>query len=178
MKRKQAEKYFNRIYDATFEDAVAFIAAKTGNTGIVTTVLEDTYKSLFYYILKQKELDEQTVMEKFAGLLKSSTNEFRAPDAECDDYISTEEEITALESVDVAMSEQEATDDLYVKKAHSYVLQRSSLERRVFILYFYENRSAEEISKLLSVPIENVYGYLKKTSEDIQNNFLSKYISR
>ena len=178
MKRKQAEKYFDGIYDTTFEDAIAYIAARTGNTGIVTTVLEDAYRSLFYYMLKQKDFDEQEVLKKFAEFLGKSTDEFKAPDAECDGYVSTETEIAELENIDIAMSEKQATDDLYVKKAHSYVLQRSSLERRVFILYFYEKRSAEEISKLLSIPVENVYGYLKKTSEDIQINFLSKYISK
>ncbi len=178
MKRKQAEKYFNKIYDATFDEAVAYISAKTGNTGITATVLEDTYKELFYYLLKQREPDDDQVGEKFVEILKKTTEEFKAPDAECDEYVATNEEVELVKNSDIAMSEEQATEDLYVKKAHSYVLQRSSLERRVFILYFYENCTAERISSLLSIPVENVYGYIKKTSEDIQINFLSKYISK
>ena len=178
MKRKQAEKYFNEIYNATFDEAVTYVSARTGNTGITPTVLEDTYKALFYYLLKLKEPDDSAVSEKFIEILKKITEEFKAPDAECDEYVSTKQEVEDIENSDIAMSEEQATDDLYVKKAHSYVLQRSSLERRVFILYFYENCTAERISALLSIPVENVYGYIKKTSEDIQANFLSKYISK
>ena len=166
------------IYDATFDNAVGFVSAKTGNTNITPIVLEEAYKKLFYYIMRQKEFDSQTALDVLFEYIEQATDEFKAPDIECGDFSATENCVKAVEDEDIAMSEEQATEDLFVKKAHSYVLQRASLERRIFILYYYENFTAEKISKLFSIPIETVYGYIKKTSEDIQTNFLLKYMSR
>ena len=63
-------------------------------------------------------------------------------------------------------------------KAHSFVLQASDIERKAFILYFYEGCSIKETAKLLGIDEAYICGYLERTITAIQNNFLSKYISK
>lgn len=180
MKRSIAVKHFNKLFDATFNDAITFISGKSGDTGIADNVLHDTYTEVFRYILRQKEYDEQDVGKKFLKTLKITVERYTRSVDKTDDqeYISDADKLNTLVMTELELSEQQAMDDLYVKKAQSYVLQKGLKERKAFILYFYEGYSADDIARMLSISDKEVYGFLEKTVSGIQNNFLSKYISK
>lgn len=180
MNKKRATRYFNELYDSTYDDALTYIAGKSGDTDIANDVLFDTYATVYAYLLKQKEVSESDAAEVFYNALNDAIEKHRRRPSEesTPPLIASKDELDPIIDTELDLSEQKATDDMLIKKAHSFVLQRSGTERKAFILYFYEGYSAKKTAKLLGLTEDEVYGYLVKTVSSIQSNFLAKYISK
>ena len=180
MKKKDAIRYFNDFYDMTYNDAMTFIAGKAGDTDIATDVLTDTYASVFSHLQKQKEYSESAVADEFYRALNAAIERYKRRYTETlhDAKASDGSLLAELCERTLDLDEQTARDDMLIKKAHSYVLQCGSTERKTFILYFYEGYTAQRIAKLLGIDESEVFGYLERTVSGIQNNFLAKYVTK
>ncbi len=177
MKRKLADKYFNALYDATYDDAVAYIIGKSGDAAVAKDVLFDTYSCVYDYLRNKDDFYDDELTETFFDNLKKAmkkhitTNEESTPL----NILSNMQKINEIVESEFELSEKDATENMLDKKAHSFVMQKSTVERRAFILYFYEGHSTNRISQILNIPEQQVCGHIQSVLLEIRNNFLSSY---
>lgn len=178
MKKNDAVRHFNDFYDTTYNDAMTFIAGKAGDTDIAPDVLTDTYTAVFALMQKQKEYDGAAVADEFYRALNNAIERHkrRPTEASHGTHASDGVMLSELCGRVLDLNEQAAHDDMLIKKAHSYVLQCDSTDRKAFILYFYEGYTAQKIAELLGITEGEVFGHLESTVSGIQHNFLAKYI--
>lgn len=180
MNKKRATQYLNEFYDSTYADTITYISGKTGDTDIASDVITDTFTDIYGYILSLKTVDEKDLGEYFYGALNFYIEKYQKElKAETEfQQSSSEERLLELITKDLDISEKQAIDDMLIKKSHSFVMQRSAIERKAFILFFYEGYSLEKTAELLGISTDILCGYLERTLLGIQSNFLSKYISK
>ncbi len=177
MKSNIATQYFEKLFEATFDNARVYVAGLTGNPDIIEDVLFKTYKEIFKQLQKQKNFDGDKIGEMFYGLLKKYA-------AECDNtqndtpvnFIEkTEQDIKDILATEFNLTEEQAKDELLIKKSHTYLFQKPAIERKAFVLYFYEGCSPEEIADMFSIKKEYVCGCIYSILQQIKNNFLGTY---
>ena len=180
MKKSIALEYFKELYNSTFDDTITYIYGKTGNPDILNDVLFSTYNELFIFIKKLKWYDEEQVSNFFYNCLNDMIGEFVPVEATSPREIlpSQKDEVEALLDTEFDIDDEQAVNDLLIKKAHSYILQKSALERKVFTLYFYKGFEPTRISGLLGVDASVVNGCIKTLLTEIKDNFLSSYLAK
>ncbi len=178
MRKSSAIKYFKEIYDATFDDAITYIYGKTGNPDLLGDVLYNTYFELFMFIKKKRRYIEEDVSDFFYGCLNDMLSAFSknetTPLREIEP--SQKDEIDKLLNIEFDMNDEQAINSLLLKKANSFVLQKSALERKIFVLYFYKGFESTRISGLLGVDAAIVDACIVTLLKEIKENFLSNYI--
>ncbi len=180
MRKKQAEKFFKQIYDATFDDAVTYIYGKTGDLDIVNTVLFYTYNELYLFLKKQRiYIDEITsdffyecLNDMIAEFCEEKTPEFREINP------SDQQHLDKLLDVEFDLNDEVVNERMIVKKVHSYLMQKNVLERKIFLLYFFKGFDVRRISGLLGVNPDKVYGCLCTLLKEIKSNFLANYLTK
>lgn len=178
MKRSNAVQYFNNLYESTFDDAKAFVVGLTGNTDIVENVLLKTYKSVFEKLLKQKDITSDDIGKFFYNTLKNNALEL-AGTTQNTAYLPNEKQADDLKQIlntEFDLDEQKVNDEFLIKKAHNFLSQKPSIQKKAFVLYFYEGYETGEISKMLAVDEQVINGYIFDVLEDIKNNFLNGYL--
>lgn len=178
MKKSTAIEYFKELYDVTFDDAITYIYGKTGNPDLLADVLYNTYSELFIFIKKQRRYNEEEVSDFFYGCLNDMLSEFTTPELTPARKIepSEKEEVDALLDTLLDINDEQAVSSLLIKKAHSFILQKNALERKIFVLYFYKAFEPIRISGLLGVDVSIVNGCIATLLKEIKENFLSNYI--
>jgi len=187
MRKSIATAKFNQFYDMTYDDAVAFIAGKTGCIDIVNDILIDTYSAVYNQLLKIKTCNDEQIQNYFFICLKDSINNYWI-DRDDTSYfdkniiddinINSEKILSEILDTDIDLSEQQATEKLLFNKINSYIMQQNDLKRKSFILHFYYGYPTKQVSKLLAVPINAINNSLISTLKEIRSNFLKEYISK
>ena len=180
MKRAIAEEYFKEVYESTFDDSITYIFGKTGNPDLLNDVLFNAYSALFLFIKKQRYYIEEQVSNFFYNCINDMLNEFAPPDTTSAREIegANKQDVEQLLDIEFDIDDEQAVENLLIKKAHSYILQKSSLERKIFVLYFYKNYDVRRISGLLGIDADIVYGCVATLLEEIKDNFLASYIKK
>ncbi len=180
MRKSIALEYFKELYDATFDDTITYIYGKTGNPDLLNDVLYSTYSELFIFIKKLKWYDEEQVSNFFYNCLNDMIGEFAPPEAASPREIapSQKEDIELLLDTEFDIDDEQAVNNLLIKKAHSFVLQKSAVERKIFVLYFYKGFEPTRISGLLGVDASIVNGCVATLLTEIKDNFLSSYLAK
>ncbi len=180
MRKKLAKKIFTQIYNATFDDAITYIYGKTGNPDSLNTILFYTYSELFIFLRKQRRYIEELTSDFFYECLNDMLSGFSELETAESRSIEPAElqQLEKLLDTEFDLTEQQIKDKMLVKKAHSFLLQKNSLERKIFVLYFYKHFDVRRISGLLGVDPEIVQGCLCTLLDEIKNNFLANYIKK
>ncbi len=180
MRKAIAEQYFKEMYESTFDDSITYIFGKTGNPDLLNDVLFNAYSALFLFIKKQKYFIEEQVSNFFYNCINDMLNEFAPPDTISPREIegAQKQEVDELLDIEFDIDDEQAIDNLLIKKAHSYILQKSALERKIFVLYFYKGYEVRRISGLLGVDADIVYGCVATLLKEIKDNFLASYIKK
>lgn len=177
MKNTIATQYFDKLFEATYDNAKVFVAGLTGNPDIIERVLTKTYREIYKQLLKQKNYDGEEIGNAFYGLLKQYSAECDLSDDQPTAFLSqkSEQDITDILQTEFNISDDDAKENLLIKKAHTYLFQKSAIERKAFVLYFYQDCSIDEIADMFGIEKGYVCGYIYGILEDIKNNFLSAY---
>lgn len=165
---------FNKIYDATNTNALAFIAAKCGNISDMQDILQETYMELYSVlsdkgvdyiendeafvinIAKQKIYKHYTVMQRFKSDLSLSV-------------VVNEEETNIFETDFEEMTiEDEICNSQLVDEIERYLKKKPQEIRRIFFLRFSLDKSIEEIASLMSLKPSTVKNKLYRTINEIR----------
>lgn len=180
MKKKDAVLKFTSLYDATYDDAIAYTLGRTGSVEILTNVLKDTYEKLYKKLLKSKRYNFDEIKSCFFSFLNEAishhnsnndSNNVAVLDVDSDN-------INEILDTELNISEDTAKELLLHKKIQSYITTRDESERKVFYMFFYCDYSVSQISKLLSLDEIYTKKLLCCILNKIKSNFLEEYISQ
>ena len=169
MRKNTAIEYFKEIYDATFDDAITYIYGKTGNPSLLNDILYNTYFELFMFIKKQRWFNEEETNDFLYSCLNDMLGEFSSKETIPPRTIepSEKEEIDKLLDIEFDINDEQAINNLLLKKANSFILQKNALERKIFVLYFYNGFETKRISGLLGVNSDIVDGCIVTLLKEI-----------
>lgn len=187
MKKSTAISKFNEIFDATYDEALAFVAGKTGNILLANDILTDTYSALFAHLKKCNEFDLNTTHEFFLRYIKESTNAYILKDKDLkntsnlafqDEIADADKKIADLLNTEFEIHENQLQDTLILKKINRFILQKDDIRKKAFILHYYCNYSLEQVANLLDVSIQQTQSGIYQILCEIKKNFLGNYISK
>lgn len=187
MRKSIATLEFNRIFDATYDEALAFVSGKTGNIALADDILTDTYTAVYSRLRKMNAYDLQYIHEFFLDYLKHSTNEHMISS----DYvvstlttttdsnsISSTNLVDSILTTELSINEKDVTESLLLKKINAFVLQKDGIERKIFVLHFYCGYTLDQVSQLLEIPVYKINDQIYGLLTEIKNNFLNEYIGK
>ncbi len=180
MKKSEAIKNFDILYDSTYNDAIAFIAGKTGSLDNVEKILSVTYSEMYRYFLKCNSCSKNEIEITFLKALKESMKNYLPQ--EKDDFCidskirKTQKSVDKLLETDFDISETDFLESKLNKKIYSFVMNKHITKRKIFILYFYCNYNAKQIANLLETEDDTVTHILFTLLKEIRDSFLKTSI--
>lgn len=174
MIKKVANEQFERIFEATLDDAVAYVAGMTGTFDIVEKVLIKTYAKLYRHLRKSKNLKNEDIEKAFLDILKDNTAKYINPQDNSNFRSFSKEKPLSPELIleeELEISESEFLSTKKNKKIHSYIMSFPEQERKIYILYLYCNYTAEKISYLLNTDVEYINNSIAILLTEIKEKF-------
>ena len=174
MIRKSADEQFENLFEATFDDAVAYVAGTTGTFDIVEKILIKTYSKFYGFLRKTKNSDREQIEMTFLNILKNTTSKYiSASDSSQFRSYKKESPISPQQILDedLEITESEFLNMRKNLKIHSYIMSFPENERKIFILYLYCNYSPEKISRLLNVDTVYIDNSISVLLTEIKEKF-------
>ena len=185
MKKSAAISKFNELFEATYDDALAFVVGKTGNILLADEILTETYSELFAYLKKCNEYSINEIHDFFLNLIKETTKSRTTNEQSLDSAVSVTEEqmiasekLTELLNTEFNINEKQLQDDLILKKINRYILQKDDIRKKTFVLHYYCGYTLEQISTLLGLSITHIENYIFQILSEIKKSFLNNYVNK
>lgn len=181
MKKKEAINKFTSLYDATYDDAIAYTIGRTGSVDILSDVLKYTYNRLYQQLLKLKKYNLDEIKSNFFSYLNEAISKFDTSEKTHSDTVHTDMQYSSPDdflNIELNISDDKAKELLLHKKIQSYIKTCSDTEKKVFYMFFYCGYEIEQISKLLNLQENQTTNLICTILNYIKSNFLEEYISQ
>lgn len=181
MKKKDAEKNFELLYESTYQEAIAYIICATGSLDNAENILSDLYYEMHKYFLKHSLFTQEDVKKHYISKLKETISKYDLAE-EAEEYIITAKNRRTINSVDkilgtgLDISDNELFESMLNKKIYSYIMNKPLEVRRIFLLYFYCNYSPNQISELLGCEESDVTHIIYAILKEVRDAFLKNRI--
>lgn len=176
-------KYFNQIYEQTRKDTLALITAKCGNLEDIQDIFQDTYAEI-YSIISKKGVDyiefPKAFTERIAG--QKIYRYYRWVDRMKERFvIKKEEEGETLDLADLAVDTFEIEEWMDEKEAkrkiESFLAKKSSEVQKIFYLFYYMDKTIEEIAGLMEISPSNVKNKIYRTIKEMRKLYQKEEVS-
>ncbi len=187
MKKRVAEDIFNKLYDDTYDNALAYVLECTGKFSQAEDILSDTYTSVYRRLLKSGENDIENIRGYFFTCLKNSVKRYyvKKPQDELlyeDIAAATDTDaeamINSLLQTEINLTERQAASRMLIDRILRYVEGKDELSRRAFIMRFYLGYPLSDISKRLTAPQSTLNNCIYRLLYEIREKFTSEYTGR
>ena len=181
MKNSDAIKLLDALYDSTYDDALAYIAGKTGNLNSAEAILIDTYTEVYKAIKSTKNINPDKINNLLVDKLKTATRNHQTTNAEelyIDFSTFDEKSIERILSTEFDLDTNKLENTLLLKKVNGYISKLPTFQQKSFVLHFYIGYSINQISHLLGESEEKITSSIGTTLNSIIINFLEEHISK
>lgn len=167
---EQIRKYFDQIYNETYDKTIAYILTKCGRKDVVEDILQEVYLELLK-VLEQKKVHYIKSPEAFVlQLAKSKVYRYyseREQQKVCD-YVEEPEESATFDTNRNATWEDVLIDQLTAKEVMEYLAEKDELTKEIFYQHFFENKTIKEIAKVQGVKEFTVKNRLYRTLKELK----------
>ncbi|MBP3594283.1 MAG: RNA polymerase sigma factor [Lachnospiraceae bacterium] len=167
---EQIRKYFDQIYNETYDKTIAYILTKCGRKDVVEDILQEVYLELLK-VLEQKKVHYIKSPEAFVlQLAKSKVYRYYSEQEQqkvCD-YVEEPEESATFDTNRNATWEDVLIDQLTAKEVMEYLAERDELTKEIFYQHFFENKTIKEIAKVQGVKEFTVKNRLYRTLKELK----------
>lgn len=176
-------KYFNQIYEQTRKDTLALITAKCGNLEDIQDIFQDTYAEI-YSIISKKGVDYIEFPKAFTERIARQKiyRYYRWVDRMKERFvIKKEEEGETLDLADLAVDTFEIEEWMDEKEAkrkiESFLAKKSSEVQKIFYLFYYMDKTIEEIAGLMEISPSNVKNKIYRTIKEMRKLYQKEEVS-
>lgn len=176
-------KYFNQIYEQTRKDTLALITAKCGNLEDIQDIFQDTYAEI-YSIISKKGVDYIKFPKAFTERIARQKiyRYYRWVDRMKERFvIKKEEEGETLDLADLAVDTFEIEEWMDEKEAkrkiESFLAKKSSEVQKIFYLFYYMDKTIEEIAGLMEISPSNVKNKIYRTIKEMRKLYQKEEVS-
>lgn len=177
MKRSEFKAWFNTFYNKTYNGAMAYCMAKTGDFVNSEDLLAEAYYSFYKYASKPKSGIEEpdkyffkVLKNKIAKYWEKHRKELLMTEMP-EDY----ESLESLLDVDLDLTAEVALKRMLLQDILEYVSSLPAPMRRAFALHFYLGRTIEETASELNVSVTAARNYIYRTLKLVREEFLEDY---
>ena len=167
---EQIRKYFDQIYNETYDKTLAYILTKCGRKDVVEDILQEVYLELLK-VLEQKKVHYIKSPEAFVlQLAKSKVYRYYSEQEQqkvCD-YVEEPEESATFDANRNAAWEDVLIDQLTAKEVMEYLAEKDKLTKEIFYQHFFENKTIKEIAKVQGVKEFTVKNRLYRTLKELR----------
>lgn len=167
---EQTRKYFDQIYNETYDKTLAYILTKCGRKDVVEDILQEVYLELLK-VLEQKKVNYIKSPEAFVmQLAKSKVYRYYSEQEQqkvCD-YVEEPEESATFDTNRNATWEDVLIDQLTAKEVMEYLAEKDELTKEIFYQHFFENKTIKEIAKVQGVKEFTVKNRLYRTLKELK----------
>ncbi len=178
MKREELEAKFNSFYDETYEKAMSFCMAKTGDFINSEDLLADAYYSIYKRFSSRKEEELRDPKKYLFTVLKNQIAKYwvkHKKEQQCTVSADDETAFEALLETEFDLTEKTAIDRMLIEDILEFVSVQPGPQRRAFTMHFYLGKTIEETAAELELPVSTVRNYLYRLLKKIKDNFLQEY---
>jgi len=177
MKRAEFKAWFNTFYNKTYNGAMTYCMAKTGDFVNSEDLLAEAYYSFYKHASKMRTGIEEPD-KYFFKVLRNKISKYwekhrkELPITEMPEEFDTLDSLLEIEldlTADVAMKRMLLQDIL------EFVSSQPALMRRAFALHFYLGRTIEETAADLNVSVSAARNYIYRTLKLVREEFLEDY---
>ncbi|MBE6572834.1 MAG: RNA polymerase sigma factor [Ruminococcaceae bacterium] len=173
------EKIFNQIYDKTYRGALIYVTAKCSHVQDIEDIMQEIYTELYSVITrkggeyiafpeafvlkiaKRKVYLHYTLKERIRGVSLNS------------------EDVYEREMIDSIPDDFDIEDDICTKdmldEIGRYILSRSEITAKIFMLYYLLDLKISEIAEQLSVSESYVKNKLYRTIKELKARYGGDY---
>ncbi len=167
---EQIRKYFDQIYNETYDKTLAYILTKCGRKDVVEDILQEVYLELLK-VLEQKKVHYIKSPEAFVlQLAKSKVYRYYSEQEQqkvCD-YVEEPEESATFDTNRNATWEDVLIDQLTAKEVMEYLAEKDELTKEIFYQHFFEDKTIKEIAKVQGVKEFTVKNRLYRTLKELR----------
>ena len=167
---EQIRKYFDQIYNETYDKTLAYILTKCGRKDVVEDILQEVYLELLK-VLEQKKVHYIKSPEGFVlQLAKSKVYRYYSEreQQKVFDYVEEPEEAAVFDANRNTAWEDVLIDQLTAKEVMEYLAEKDELTKEIFYQHFFENKTIKEIAKGQGVKEFTVKNRLYRTLKELR----------
>lgn len=167
---EQIRKYFDQIYNETYDKTIAYILTKCGRKDVVEDILQEVYLELLK-VLEQKKVHYIKSPEAFVlQLAKSKVYRYYSEREQqmVGAYVEELEESAMFDANRNAAWEDVLIDQLTAKEVMEYLTEQDELTKEIFYQHFFENKTIKEIAKVQGVKEFTVKNRLYRTLKELK----------
>lgn len=176
--------YFNQIYDQTKGDIMALITAKCGNLADVEDILQETYTEI-YNIIEKKGTDYIVYPKAFTEKIAAQKiyRYYRWLDRFKEKFVYKKEETEEVEldltdlAVDTFEIETWMEEKELKKEIESFLQAKPQDIRKIFYLFYYMDKTIEQISILMDIKPSNVKNKIYRTLKEMRQRYQREEVS-
>ncbi len=178
MKKVKQEARFNRFYQETYEKAMVYCLAKTGDFVNGEDLLADVYYAIYKRLLKGKEQEIGNLEAYLFTVLKNRIAKYwkrHRRELVMTAAANEEEGLEQLLCTDFQLTEETAIQKMLLQDILEYVSGSQALMRRAFTLHFYLGKTVEETALELEIPVTTARNYIYRLLREVRERFLEEY---
>lgn len=172
---------FNKIYESTNKKVLSYVTAKCSRTSDICDIFQEIYIEVYSVLKKHGEdyiinteafvmkIAKQKVYRYYslADRIKSIVPLFSK-------YADNEEiNISDFETDNISI-ENKVSEKLLISQIKQFLLYRPQEIQKIFMLFYYMDKTIPEISKLLSISESNVKNKLYRTLKELRRIYNDK----
>lgn len=162
-KAKNSKKYFEKLYQETFEMAARYFGARVRNKADVEDLLQEFYLKLY------RSLKNYTEMGSFYAFFYSTARSVYLDFLRKRDFEVSYEDLSYIPDSRNGFEVSENKIDV-----ENALTKLKEDEREIILLYFYDGLKNEEIAEIMGISLENVkikkHRALKKLRSILENH--------
>ena len=184
MRKTEANAQFDRLYDATYDNALHYVVESTGSFDAAEDILSETYSAVYKRMLRSGGEDIDDTRSYLFTCLKNAVSKHYAKKAESEISFEdiTDEDcqpmIDTLLRTEVDVTESEAANHILIGKINDYLSKCAEAQRKVFILRIYYGYPLQMVAEKTGLPQSTVNNYVYRLLNDIRQKFLSDYVTK
>lgn len=177
----EAQSYFEKIYEETYEDLLKYIVVRCGRIDEIHDILQNTYTAFYRRIMSKGSADIENPRAYLMRLAKHEIGRQYGIFALHRKHVpifsqDAEENFENLER-ELSMESEDFTLLLENSDAAERILQELKKEEtvwKIFVLYFLNEMKLEDIAQELGMSVSNVKNKLYRTLKKLRTEYSGK----
>lgn len=178
MKKAELERKFDRFYKDTYQNALYYCMAKTGDFINSEDILADAYYSIYKRMKKMEENEIESPEQYLYAVLKNKVAAYwkkHRKELLATVSVDDEENYEPLLETEFNITEETATRKMLLQDILEFVSVQPAAIRRAFVIHFYLGKTLEETAEELDVSVSNVRNYIYRLLKKIKEEFMEEY---
>ena len=166
-------KKFDKLYKETYKDVSTYIVINCSNLEDARDIIQSTYMEVF------KKIDKIDNKNYIIGIARNKLNKFYRFNykAKIISLFSEKDDLSLIDTIPDDFDLEKVVITKYdIDRVWKFIKKKRNIVSKVIYLYYYQEYTIKEISKVLNISESNVKHYLYRTIKEL-NTYLESEVN-